>query len=266
MNIQIFSKEGLSNTAEAVYDHCISIGDPQEELPEGMHRFKSILRLEFHDEVEESEGQKLFDAGDAHRIVDFYNTTRNKANGYTLHCHAGISRSTATALIVLYLIYGSEDQAMGELLKIHPAPLPNRRILRVFDEHFGSDLALIGEKLRDHYHDNLKRMMDEELSELPMSEEDFDPPLVKYLRSKVNMDKIFVGEYGRPRIDLVCRKPLKRIIVLPFDGKNLNGSPENSLYNICTTNDIGHEPCKCENEYKGVNADKLAEVMSEFFK
>ncbi|MBU2713097.1 dual specificity protein phosphatase family protein [Zooshikella harenae] len=52
-----------------------------------------------------------------------------------IHCHAGVSRSTALAYGVLAIIHGigQEERAFAELLNLACKPWPNRRIVEVID-------------------------------------------------------------------------------------------------------------------------------------
>ena len=53
-----------------------------------------------------------------------------------IHCHAGISRSTAIALIVWAYLLGSggEEQALAYVLTARPQARPNRLIVKLGDE------------------------------------------------------------------------------------------------------------------------------------
>lgn len=63
-----------------------------------------------------------------------------------IHCHAGISRSTAIALAILSqrLGPGKESEAMDELLRIRPEAVPNLHIIRLADEILGRTGRLLG--------------------------------------------------------------------------------------------------------------------------
>lgn len=57
-----------------------------------------------------------------------------------VHCHAGASRSTATAYLALVRQYGAAqaDEAFATLLAITNKPWPNRRIVELADEMLGA--------------------------------------------------------------------------------------------------------------------------------
>jgi len=56
-----------------------------------------------------------------------------------VHCHAGISRSTAFtyAMIAHRAGKGNEEASFQALLSIVNKPWPNRRIIEILDEHLG---------------------------------------------------------------------------------------------------------------------------------
>ncbi|MBL0371957.1 dual specificity protein phosphatase family protein [Rhizobium sp. KVB221] len=62
-----------------------------------------------------------------------------------VHCHAGISRSTAFAysMIAHSAGPGYEEQAFGAFLSIVNKPWPNRRIVEILDRRWGRDGALL---------------------------------------------------------------------------------------------------------------------------
>ena len=62
----------------------------------------------------------------------------DKRHGVDLiHCHAGISRSTAIGYSVLRGRGMSKWDALNEIYKIVPSAMPNRRIVRFADEIYG---------------------------------------------------------------------------------------------------------------------------------
>lgn len=72
----------------------ISIGDPGESHPKFACDHKAILRIEI-DDVDQEMGPEytLFDPVHSRRILDFL--SKYKGNPIVVHCHAGISRSSA---------------------------------------------------------------------------------------------------------------------------------------------------------------------------
>lgn len=72
-----------------------------------------------------------------------------------VHCHAGISRSTAFcyAMIAHRAGAGLEEQAFGALLSIVNKPWPNRRIIEILDAAWGRGGALLQplDAMRERY-------------------------------------------------------------------------------------------------------------------
>lgn len=62
-----------------------------------------------------------------------------------VHCHAGVSRSTAFAYGILAHRFGSgrEQEAFDALLSIVNKPWPNRRIIEIFDAHWQREGRLL---------------------------------------------------------------------------------------------------------------------------
>lgn len=72
-----------------------------------------------------------------------------------VHCHAGVSRSTAFcyALIAHRAGMGMENEAFGAFLSIVNKPWPNRRIIEILDGKWQRDGALLKplDAMRDRY-------------------------------------------------------------------------------------------------------------------
>ena len=62
-----------------------------------------------------------------------------------VHCHAGVSRSTAFcyAMIAYRAGPGMENEAFGAFLSLVKKPWPNRRIIEILDQKWGRDGALL---------------------------------------------------------------------------------------------------------------------------
>jgi len=82
------------------------------------------------------------------RIIEFVRSQPENSR-FLVHCQAGISRSTATALGVLATLGWSEEEALEFLVATHPAGRPfwpNSRVLAHFDTLLGTRL---GEAVED---------------------------------------------------------------------------------------------------------------------
>ena len=118
----------------------ISIGDPSEPRPQGRFSPDEILRLEFHDTVvvDDFYGPK---AEDVQQIIDFAPRIAALGGVCLVHCAAGISRSTATGIIVLSTLAGpgSESWAAERMLELVPDAVPNTLLLTYADRLLGRD-------------------------------------------------------------------------------------------------------------------------------
>jgi len=159
LGVEVFAENELVDRLARGAPHyraCISIGNPRPLLrkaqpgetvpPHVRNSFESLLRLSFYDleEPMEFDGlllERLPHRGDVQRVLRFFDRTKGWTDGWTIHCWAGVSRSTAVALALLFLLRGDEDQAAAELGRIRPQALPNRLLLRRFDEVLGSRLG-----------------------------------------------------------------------------------------------------------------------------
>jgi predicted protein tyrosine phosphatase len=162
--VQVFGQAELVARLEsggAHFSHLISIGNPGRGIgrPDTAvprifrRRFQSILRLAFYD-VEEKRHlgplrpRRIPRRSDVRKIIRFYGRTSSMATGYTIHCWQGVSRSTAVALGVLYLMTGSEKEAGEILRRIRPEAWPHQKIVRYFDELLGCNLADVADTFR----------------------------------------------------------------------------------------------------------------------
>jgi predicted protein tyrosine phosphatase len=126
--------------AEITY--LVSIGDGDDPLPQGYENAERKLRLRIADVVTE-EGATV---EDIRRIVQLAEQLRSESGTLLIHCEAGVSRSTATALIIYacWLGQGREDEAMERVIAQRPFAIPNRRMVALAD----TLLALEGNLLR----------------------------------------------------------------------------------------------------------------------
>jgi predicted protein tyrosine phosphatase len=62
-----------------------------------------------------------------------------------IHCHAGVSRSTALAYGAISILHGrgKEEEAFEDLLAITRKPWPNRRVVECIDDILGREGALL---------------------------------------------------------------------------------------------------------------------------
>jgi len=119
----------------------VSIGDVQDELPIGYHNINRKLRLLVADVITE------FGATDAdiQQIISLARELQSTTGRILIHCEAGISRSTAAALIMysVWLGPGREREAMVRVLAQRPIAIPNRRMVEIADRLLGRNGGLV---------------------------------------------------------------------------------------------------------------------------
>lgn len=170
MDIEIFGQDELITHIQQgrkVFSHCISISNPPEP-PGDYHGTPDIIRdaffntleLEFWDYnwdgVTENK-YRFVEKSDIYRIVEFISKTKSYANGYTIHCRAGVSRSTAVALCVLHQLSGNEKFAAQTVLSKRPIAQPLRRVVKLYDEIYHSYLLSYAEKIHELRNKQIQR-------------------------------------------------------------------------------------------------------------
>jgi predicted protein tyrosine phosphatase len=125
--------------------HVLSILDPDWPEPEGFRAYDPHHRttLKFHDAIEPAPGIVLPDVGHVKAILAFGDalareTTRSEGH-LLVHCHMGISRSTAAMLMLLAQArpQADEDMVMERLRGMRPQAWPNLRMIEFADDFLG---------------------------------------------------------------------------------------------------------------------------------
>lgn len=136
------------STARAQYfpwaHRIISILDPELE---GHWEIKDDQHLVLHfDDVEREEPQMILaEAEDVERILDHARPLK-PGDRFLVHCHAGVSRSTASAIAVLIDHGKSIEDAFEQVRTLRGLCFwPNQRIIRLADDQLG-----LGGKLDSH--------------------------------------------------------------------------------------------------------------------
>ena len=135
--------------------YLISIGNPGSPLPKGYHRVPHKLRLEFDDiDIPRDDPEEVLPDSDIVRqIVEFAEILKPENGELLVHCQAGISRSSAAALIVGAKLLGSgrEEDALAYVLAANPHVFPNLWIVELADEALnrGGRLLQIAQQHRE---------------------------------------------------------------------------------------------------------------------
>jgi predicted protein tyrosine phosphatase len=122
--------------------HVLSILDPAWPEPEVFEDFDPHFRttLRFHDAIEPDSGVVLPKKSDIEAILAF-GRDAGDVRHVLIHCHAGISRSTAAMLMILVQAHPgeTEEAIVGRLVEIRPQAWPNSRMIAFADELLDRD-------------------------------------------------------------------------------------------------------------------------------
>ena len=115
--------------AEITY--LVSIGDGDDPLPNGYENAEQKLRLRIADVVSDEGATE----DDIQQIICLAEQLKSRSGKLLVHCEAGVSRSTAVALIIYacWLGPGREHEAMRRVIGQRPQAIPNQRMVRLAD-------------------------------------------------------------------------------------------------------------------------------------
>jgi predicted protein tyrosine phosphatase len=136
--------------------HVLSILDPGWPEPEAIRNFDldRRLRLQFHDIIEPIPGWIAPERWDVEMLLSFGRTLAmqappaepgNAGAHLLVHCHAGLSRSTASAILLLAQRQPERTahDIVGQVIRLRPRAWPNLRILEFGDALLGRDGEIV---------------------------------------------------------------------------------------------------------------------------
>ena len=133
----------LDGHSAAGVSHILSILDPDWPEPEAFRAFDPHLRttLYFHDAIEPGPAIILPQKADVEAILAFGREVGDDLRHLLIHCHAGVSRSTAAMTMILAQAFPdqSEDAIVQRLVGIRPQAWPNSRMIGFADELLGRE-------------------------------------------------------------------------------------------------------------------------------
>ena len=150
--ITICGLDELANQAASSVTHVLSILDPGWPEPEALRDFNidRRLKLHFHDVIEPLPGWIAPERWDVDLLLAFGRNVadahRGAAGAHLLvHCHAGVSRSTAAATLILAQRYADRpaDEALAEVARLRPRAWPNLRMLDLGDTALGRNGEIV---------------------------------------------------------------------------------------------------------------------------
>jgi predicted protein tyrosine phosphatase len=138
--ITICGLDELAAHANMRVTHVLSILDPEHPVPEvfGTYGEHEKLELRFDDIIDETPGKIAPSAADVEALLTFgHAVVREPRPGAHLlvHCHAGISRSSASMALLVAQAAPSHSgtEIFKELLRIRPQIWPNLRLIELGD-------------------------------------------------------------------------------------------------------------------------------------
>ena len=144
---QVRQKEQVFNP-----DLIISISEPKQSPPS--FKTKEVLLLNFKDICFDSKlDPNPFAPKEEHilQIIDFANKAKNQK--VLIHCYAGISRSSAAAIILAREVCGNDEEALRQIssLNVEISPeifesgntwfMPNNLMISLYDKIKGTNLS-----------------------------------------------------------------------------------------------------------------------------
>ena len=146
---------------EAGVTHVLSLLDPGSPEPEAFGIFDPHRRLElrFHDVIDADPGCVPPERPDVEQLLSFGRDLANAKGAHILvHCHAGVSRSTAAATLILVQARPDQpaEEALQTVVRRRPRAWPNLRILELGDALLGRRGEIVV-AARAHYRRVLER-------------------------------------------------------------------------------------------------------------
>jgi predicted protein tyrosine phosphatase len=139
--ITVCGIEELASHCEVGVSHVLSILDPDWPVPEAFGAFGEHAKLElrFHDVIEARDAGTV--APQPEHVADIlsfgrqFSAQQEQDTHLLVHCHAGVSRSTAAMTLILAQAVPEvpADRILREVLRIRPQAWPNLRMLEFGD-------------------------------------------------------------------------------------------------------------------------------------
>ncbi len=130
--------------------HVLSILDPDYPVPEAFGSYGEHARLElrFHDIIEPEPGQIAPQPEHVDAILTFGRGLRAEppeATHLLVHCHAGVSRSTASMALILAqaMPQQSAETILGMVYGLREKAWPNLRLIEIGDRRLGRHGSLV---------------------------------------------------------------------------------------------------------------------------
>lgn len=160
-HVTVCGIDELGFHSEAGVTHVLSILDPGWPEPEALGAFDPHRRLElrFHDVIEAGPGWIAPESRDVEQLLNFgRDLTDARGTHLLVHCHAGVSRSTAAATLILAQTHPDRpaEEALLTVVRQRPRAWPNLRLLELGDALLGRRGQIIN-AVRAYYRRVLER-------------------------------------------------------------------------------------------------------------
>lgn len=127
--------------------HRLSLLDPDWPDPEDFARYPAheALTLRFHDIIEERPGMELPRPEHISAVLAFGRTAARDAGPMLIHCHMGVSRSTAAAAALLLQAHpeADEEALLARIAEIRPQAWLNSLMIGFVDAELGRGGRLV---------------------------------------------------------------------------------------------------------------------------
>ena len=132
----------LGSHCEAGVTHVLSILDPEYPDPPEFEEYAPHRRLalRFHDIIDPMPGRDAPSRDDVIRLLAFGRELSDaEASHLLVHCHAGVSRSTAATALILAQAHPERParDVLDAVSQMRPRAWPNLRILEYGDDLLG---------------------------------------------------------------------------------------------------------------------------------
>jgi predicted protein tyrosine phosphatase len=156
LRLTICGLEELAAHCRRDVTHALSLLDPGWPEPEalGVFALERRLKLHFHDVIEEQQGWVAPERCDVELLLAFARDLARfrgepgdepMSPHLVVHCHAGVSRSTAAAILIL----AQRDpdlparEVVGRVIRLRPRAWPNLRMIEFGDALLGREGEIV---------------------------------------------------------------------------------------------------------------------------
>jgi predicted protein tyrosine phosphatase len=144
-HLTVCGLEEIDGHCEAGVSHVLSILDPGWPAPEfGSYGEHARLELRFNDVIEADAPGEPPSPRHVAQVLEFGGGLRD-GDHLLVHCHAGVSRSTAAMTLILAKARPDRpaSEAMAEVVRIRKQAWPNLRMIELGDRMLGRNGELV---------------------------------------------------------------------------------------------------------------------------